>query len=126
MLAAGNPDEGYVLLLIVSTIVVLVWLLLWRRRVMRAGYRGAFAYLRALPKTDIQKRNALDLLMRGAVLIPIGIVLWPLLVIGLFSFYYGLRKMCMLKMGLENVDEPVGLSSETGGETPATPSNPTM
>ncbi len=114
------------LLLIVATIVVLVWLLLWRRRVMRAGYGGAFAYLRALPKTDIQKRNALDLLMRGVVLILIGVVIWPLLAVGLFSFYYGLRKMCMLKMGLEDVDEPAGLSSETGGETPATPINPTM
>lgn len=117
MLAAGNEDGGaFALLQIVATIVALVLLLTWRRRLTRRGYRGAFDYLRSLPQTDSQKRDALDLLMRGIVMCPIGIIVWPLLVVGVFSVYYGVRKLCMVWMGLEILDEPDSVPSESNVE----------
>ena len=117
MLAAGNEgDGGVVFLLLVANVVTLVWLFLWRRRIVRAGYRGAFAYLRGLPRTDSEKRDALDLVMRGIVMLIPGWAVWSLGIAGLFSLYYGIRKLLMLWMGLELPEESNGIIGEPATE----------
>ncbi|MBN2560326.1 MAG: hypothetical protein JXQ75_05290 [Phycisphaerae bacterium] len=121
MLAAAEQDKGAaVLFMLIATVVTAIWLFRWRGRVIRAGYRGVFAYLRSVPRTDAAKRDALDLVMRGfvmfvpgAIVWPIGLVCWLMEVAGLFSLYYGIRKLLMLKMGLELLEEPNGITGES-------------
>ncbi len=106
MLAATEDEKGLIILVLLLMAVVLIVLLVrWRRRVRRSGYRGLHAYLSAVPRTDIEKRDALDLTLRGLVICLVGIIFWPLLIIGGISMYYGVRKLCMAWMGLEILDE---------------------
>ena len=109
---AGKDEAGLiVLVLLIAAIVLSVLIVRWRRRVMRAGKRGLMAYLRDVPRTDVEKRDALDLVLRGAVIFLIGLVAKPLLIIGAILFYYGFRKLCMMWMGLvipEATSEPPG------------------
>jgi len=112
MLGAGQDEAGLIfLVLLITAIVLSVLLIRWRRRVMRAGKPGLMAYLRDIPRTDVEKRDALDLVLRGAVVFLIGLVAQPFWIIGAVLFYYGFRKLCMMWMGLvipEASSEPPG------------------
>jgi hypothetical protein len=71
-----------------------------RRRARRFGYPGILVYFRAVPREDVEKRDAVDLTMQGAVLCLLGIGFFPLMLIGLFPLYYGGRKLILLGLDL--------------------------
>ena len=80
-----------------------------RRNAQVAGYGSLGAYLRAAPRTDEEKRDAVDLALKGLVLCLLGLLFAPLLLIGLLPLFYGTRKVVYGSMGLgivDNVDQP--------------------
>lgn len=82
--------------------------LLWDRQVRRAsegGYPSLAAYLRAAPRTDAEKRDAADLALKGLVLCMLGLLFPPLMLFGLFPFFYGARKVVFASMGLGLADD---------------------
>ena len=92
---------------VLGTIVLAAFLLRGLRRQARtAGHSGIGAYLRAAPQTDQEKRDAADLALKGLVICLLGLVFPPLLLVGLFPFFYGARKMVYASMGLGLVDDP--------------------
>jgi hypothetical protein len=76
-----------------------------RRQARRSGYTSVGAYLRAAPQSDEEKRDAVDLALKGLVICLIGLVFPPFLLFGLFPLFYGTRKMMYASMGLGLVDD---------------------
>ena len=85
---------------------VLVVRLLWRqqRKAREHGYPSMGAYLRAAPRTDDERREAADLALKGVVICLLGLIFPPVLLIGLFPFFYGARKLVYASMGLGLID----------------------
>jgi hypothetical protein len=77
----------------------------YRRTARQAGYGTIGAYLRAVPRTDEEKRDAVDLALKGLLTCLVGLLLPPLLLIGAFPLYYGARKVLHASMGLGLVDD---------------------
>jgi hypothetical protein len=111
----GEEGDIWGLVLLVVIIVIVISLVVWRRRARRAGYPGVHAYLRSAPRTDAEKREALDMTLRGAIICLLAALAPPLLILGVFPLYYGGRKLCMVWMGLEILDEPGQAHSELPG-----------
>ena len=88
--------------------LIMVWLLLrsQRRMARSLGYPSLSAYLRAAPQTDEEKRAAVDLALKGMVICLLGLLMPPVLLIGLFPMFYGVRKIAYASMGLGLVDDP--------------------
>ena len=109
----GFPEMFPILMLLgifiipVIAAVVMVWLLMrGQRRVAHAlGYPSLSAYLRAAPQTDEEKRAAVDLALKGLVISLLGLLMPPVLLIGLFPLFYGVRKIAYASMGLGLVDD---------------------
>jgi len=81
----------------------------YRRKAQRAGYGSLGDYLRAAPRTDEEKQDAVDLALKGVVLCVSGLVFPPFLLVGLVPLYYGGRKIAYSSLGLglvEDVDPP--------------------
>ena len=77
-----------------------------QRRLGKAfGYPSLSAYLRAAPQTDEEKRAAVDLALKGLVISLLGLLMPPVLLIGLFPLFYGVRKIAYASMGLGLVDD---------------------
>ena len=76
-----------------------------QRRARQAGYPTLGAYLRAAPRTDEERRDAADLALKGLVMCLLGLIFPPLLLIGLFPFFYGARKLVYASMGLGLIDD---------------------
>jgi hypothetical protein len=74
-------------------------------RARRFGYPSRSAYLRAVPQTDEEKREAVDQALKGLVISIVGVVFFPLLFVGLFPLYIGGRKASYALMGLGLVDD---------------------
>ena len=77
----------------------------WRERAVRAGYPSLMDYLRAAPRTDRDRREAVDLTLQGLVLCVLGLLFPPFLLMGLFPLYFGARKIAFSSMGLGLVDD---------------------
>ncbi len=75
------------------------------RRARRAGYPSLGAYLRATPRSDEEKRDAVDLGLKGLVVCLLGLLFPPLLLIGIFPLFYGARKLANASMGLGLVND---------------------
>ena len=75
------------------------------RRVARLGYPSLKAYLRAIPQTDAEKRDAADLALRGLVICIVGLVFAPFVLVGLVPLFYGGRKLMYALMGLGFIDD---------------------
>ncbi len=92
---------------IVGTVALVVYL--WRTSIrtqaQRAGYTSVGAYLRAAPRSDEEKRDAVDLALTGLVVCFLGLLFPPLILIGLFPLFYGTRKLAYASMGLGLVDD---------------------
>ena len=88
--------------------IILVWVLIrGQRRIAKSlGYPSLSAYLRAAPQTDAEKRAAVDLALKGLVICLLGLMMPPVLLIGLFPMFYGARKIAYASMGLGLVDDP--------------------
>ena len=97
-----------ILTVIVVSVVLLVALIRRMRRQSREhGYPTLKAYLRAAPRTDQEKRDAADLALKGLVICLLGLILPPLMVIGLFPLFYGVRKVVYASMGLGLADDAI-------------------
>ena len=96
-----------VFLIPIIAATVLVWLLFrGQKRVARKlGYHSLSEYLRAAPQTDEEKRAAVDLALKGLVISLLGLLIPPVLLIGLFPLFYGARKIAYASMGLGLVDD---------------------
>ena len=95
------------LLVVISVIVFFfLWVFGFTKRyidglhdqAIKKGYPSWWAYLRAIPRNDEEKIHAADMTIKGAILCLVGLMLFPLLIVGAFYLYYGGRKMLMLKV----------------------------
>jgi hypothetical protein len=75
------------------------------KRAKRFGYGSTREYLRAVPRSDLEKRDAVDLAMQGIVLCLLGLIFKPFVLVGLIPLYYGGRKLVYASMGLGLVDD---------------------
>ncbi|HUW84815.1 MAG TPA: hypothetical protein VMZ31_18690 [Phycisphaerae bacterium] len=111
--SAGGGPSGSVwavgavplLLLVVLLALLLITHVHWRRRARRAGYRSVRAYLRAAPRTDEEKRYAVELAVRGLGWCLLGILFPPLVLVGVVPFVYGTRKLFLAWLGVGIADE---------------------
>jgi hypothetical protein len=85
---------------------ILMFVFLARPRAKRFGYASTSAYLRAAPRSDAEKRDAADLALRGLVFCILGLLVPPLVLVGLIPLFYGGRKLVYASMGLGLVDDP--------------------
>ena len=83
----------------------IVYVVYYGSRARRFGYASRGAYLRAVPQTDEEKREAVDQALKGLIISLVGIVFFPLLFVGLFPLYIGGRKASYALMGLGLVDD---------------------
>ena len=77
----------------------------YRQKARQAGYASLGDYLRATPRSDQEKRDAVDLALKGLVICLLGLVFPPFLLLGLLPFFYGARKLVLSAMGFGLVDE---------------------
>jgi len=82
-----------------------VMLLFAGKRAKRFGYASTREYLRAAPRTDAEKRDAVDMALKGLALCVLGLVFPPFVLAGLVPLFYGGRKMAYASMGLGLVDD---------------------
>ena len=99
-LALGLIAAALAIFLIVSA-----WRASYRGAARRAGYDSVGAYLRAVPQSDTEKRDAVDLALKGFVVCLLGLLFPPLLIIGLFPLFHGARKIAYASMGLGLIDD---------------------
>jgi hypothetical protein len=88
--------------------VVVLWIayaVYYGNRARRFGYPSRSAYLRAVPQTDEEKREAVDQALKGLIISLVGVVFFPLLFVGLFPLYIGARKATYALMGLGLIDD---------------------
>ena len=105
----GPAVLGIILIIVglvfVLCLILLIWSLMavWqtRQKAERAGYRRISDYMRAAPRTDTEKKEAVTLMMRGVVLCLLGLVFSPLCLLGAVPLYYGGRKITLALLGLD-------------------------
>jgi hypothetical protein len=99
---------GFILLIL---LIVLVWSLVavgrTRQRARQAGFNRIHDYMLAVPRNDREKREAVNMAFRGLALCLIGIVLTPLLLLGLPPLYYGGRKITLVLLGTDLLADDV-------------------
>jgi len=98
-----------ILLFFASVIAVVIWVgrMMLLKRARALDYDALFVYLRAVPTTDAQKLDAVDLALKGGVMIILGVLFPPLIFVGLLPLYYGLRKVTTTLMGMGLTDSPI-------------------
>lgn len=77
----------------------------YRRLAGRHGYATLSDYLNAVPGSDTEKKEAVDLAVTGLALCIVGLAFPPLLLIGVFPLFFGARKIAYAQMGLGLVDD---------------------
>jgi hypothetical protein len=101
----GVPELIILIPVAVAAGAVALFLLRLRRHARRFGYGSTLSYLRAVPRSDAEKRDAADLALKGLMFCLVGLILPPLILIGLVPLYYGGRKVLYAFMGLGLVDD---------------------
>jgi len=101
---------GLLAVLLAVIVGIIVWVIVGlvrgeQRKARAAGYPSLSAYLRAAPRTDVEKGDAADLFLKGVVICLLGLLFPPLLLIGLFPLFFGGRKLMYASMGLGLVDD---------------------
>lgn len=101
---------GLVLLALLVAIVVPGAIVIFvvrrlRQNAAAAGYPGVGAYLRAVPRNDEEKRQAVDLALKGLILCALGLFFPPMILVGVIPFYYGSRKLILVWLGLDILAE---------------------
>ena len=107
LMIVGVPELLALSVVLIGPIVAVVVLfnLITGRRARRFGYPSRMAYLRAVPRSDDERRDAADLAMKGVVLCMLGLLFPPVVLIGLLPLFYGGRKLVHASMGLGLVDD---------------------
>ena len=90
--------------IVITTIVIVRFFIRLRREARRAGDRSIWEYLRSPPRSDREKKTSVDLALLGIILCMLG-VLFPLFFLGIFPFFFGVRKLIYSWMGLGLVDD---------------------
>ena len=97
------------LVVVMSIAIVLGLIVLYRSyyssRARRFGYESRAAYFRAVPRTDAEKREAVDQALMGLVLCLVGLLLPPVLLVGIVPLFVGGRKAVSAALGLGLSDE---------------------
>jgi hypothetical protein len=99
----GVPE--IILLSVIALFVVLTFRSYTRRRASGLPVILTPAYLRAIPRTDDERRDAVDLALRGVMLCAVGAVFPPAIFFGLVPLYFGCRKVLYAVMGLGLIDD---------------------
>lgn len=96
----GNSLVGPIIAGLIAAVILLVtiWVavrVIARFRVSAAefGYGGVRKYLRAIPKTDAERADAIELTMRGGLICLVGAIFPLIVLVGMFPLYYGVRKL---------------------------------
>jgi hypothetical protein len=105
----GLPELIIIAVLLVVPVIcmatIAVLILSGGKRAKRLGYASTREYLRAAPKTDEEKRDAVDMALKGLALCVLGLLFPPFVLAGLVPLFYGGRKMAYSSMGLGLVDD---------------------
>ena len=103
---------AFLILAVIAAVVValvIVCISFWRRALQnqtrRSGYASVGEYLRAAPRSDEEKRYAIDMALKGLVICFVGLLLPPLILFGVFPLFYGARKIAYASMGLGLIDD---------------------
>ena len=94
-----------ILFILPAAILVPRWLKKYRQKAQSAGYDSLRDYLRAPPQTDEEKQDAVDLALKGLVVCVLGLLFPPLLLVGVFPLFFGIRKLAYSSMGLGLLDD---------------------
>lgn len=97
----GVPE----LIILSPAVLILGFLLGFVRRARRLGYPTVGAYLRAVPRTDDEKRDAVNLALKGLLVALLGFIFAPVVLGGLVPLFYGGRKVVYASLGLGLVDD---------------------
>jgi hypothetical protein len=101
----GVPELLILFLVVPIPVGIVVFATSFRRRAKQFGYASARAYLRATPRSDGEKRDAVDLALKGIASCLLGFLFPPFILIGLVPLFYGGRKVAYASMGLGLVDD---------------------
>jgi hypothetical protein len=101
----GIPEFIIVAALAAPLIGVMLFVVALGRRAKRFGYASTRAYLRAVPRSDAETRDAADLALKGLVCCALGLLFSPFVLVGLVPLFYGGRKLVYVSMGLGLVDD---------------------
>jgi len=93
-------------MVLVVPVAIVMFVAMVRRRAKEFGYASTGAYLQAAPRSDAEKRDAADLVLKGLVFCMLGLIFAPLVLVGLVPLFYGGRKLLYTLMGLGLVDDP--------------------
>jgi uncharacterized membrane protein len=106
---AGAPGGVFLIPVIAALAALVVAAVLaamaLRRKAARAGYASIGDYLRAVPRSEQEQREAVDLALQGLMCCLVGLIVPPLILVGVFPLYYGARKVLYAQMGLALVDD---------------------
>ncbi len=105
MSIAGLVLLALLVALAVSAAIVIFVGRTLRRNAVAAGYPSVRAYLRAVPRNDEEKRQAVDLALKGVILCALGLFFPPMILVGVLPFYYGSRKLILVWLGLDLLAE---------------------
>ena len=107
LMRVGVPELLVLAIVLIGPIVAMVVLfnLISGRRAKRFGYGSRMAYLRGIPRSDDERRDAADLTMKGLALCMLGLLFPPAVLIGIMPLFYGGRKLAYASMGLGLVDD---------------------
>ena len=84
--------------------LVVAWRML-SRRAKQFGYDSKAEYLKAAPRSDAERGDAVNLTLVGVVLCLLGLILPPLVLVGLVPLFFGGRKVMYASMGLGLIDD---------------------
>ncbi len=105
-LGIGVPELFILLGLVVPIPVALVvFAAIFKRRARKFGYASTRAYLWAAPRSDAEKRDAVDLALKGLACCVLGLLFAPFVLVGLLPLFYGARKVVYASMGLGLIDD---------------------
>jgi hypothetical protein len=91
-----------VIFFLIPAITVVIWMRTVRKKL---GYTSFREYYRAIPVTEAQQRDAVNLTLDGIVFCLLGTVFPPLMIVGIFPLYCGARKVLYASLGLGLVDD---------------------
>jgi hypothetical protein len=104
-LGIGVPELLILGMVIPIPIALVVFAAMVRRRTTKFGYASVRAYLRAAPRSDAEKRDAVDLALKGLAFCVLGLLFPPFVLVGLMPLFYGGRKVVYASMGLGLLDD---------------------